>query len=159
MLFLSLHLKLYPPSEKSINYFTRGRQAPETPKTEGNIIPPPAFNNNGMHRRVCTYTKSHMTCTYICIPRKCIHLHIYACTSTDNTCICRITYYSYWRDKLQDKNFLEKELNVLHGSKISIDGILATSMWAEHHDRELRERCGLSYSRQEAEREKGAILI
>lgn len=61
--------------------------------------------------------------------------------------------------KLQDKNFLEEELNVLHGSKISSDGVLETSMRAEHHDRECRERCCLSYSRQEAEKEKGAILI
>lgn len=61
--------------------------------------------------------------------------------------------------KLQDKNFLEEELNVLHGSKISINGVLVTSMWAEHHGKEHRERCCLFYSRQEAEKEKGAILI
>lgn len=100
MLFLSLHLKLYPPSEKSINYFTRGRQAPETPKTEGNIIPPPLITmacsdarahtqSHTWHAHTYAYLENVYTYTYMPVPPQTIHVYVVLLTILIDVTNCR----------------------------------------------------------------------
>ena len=107
MLLLSLHLKLYSPSEKTINYFTSRRQAPETPKTEGNIFLP-------LITRACTHAHTQVTRdTHI-------HMHSYKTYTLTHIYLYLHRQYMSMLYKLQDKNFLEEELNVLHGRALPL---------------------------------------